>query len=575
MYFRHFLVLVTITATLLYNVLQTPLAQAQGLPILPDSIRPERLLSPQQQLSLPLAKPSPQTPRAITTTTTENDVLLPQLQSVKIYGAKALSLKELSLAWQPYLNKPLGTKGIENILRHIARIYRDAGILLGQAEVVELNADKGILLLKTTEPSLRDVIYAESDGTKAKLSENPLLQRVRKKLLDATPLRTKDLEQAILGISALPGINATATLKPYMIQEGSPPAIALVITLKRDRKEGFIALDNRASRFTGPWQLSVNGTQNGVFGAFDALSTRLLTGFDNQELRGGEMRYRVPFDTATSLTFSALKSWSEPGFTLKDFQIENQSEQLSVSLQHHITQTRNRNFSLSGVFSARNSSGKTFGQLYSEERIRSVSVGASLDVADRWGGSTLVSTELEQGVPIFDSSTNDDPLLSRQNGRVDYTKITLNANHIHPLTTKISVLTGVTGQWAGTQLLAGEEFGYGGNTFGRGYNPSEITGDHGVAGLLELRYDQPLQTHRIKSLQFYGSHDYGAVWRIDSTNRTARLTGSSAALGFRLNLPTHWAVDMQVSKPLTRPTTAFAEDDNKDPRAFLSFLYNF
>jgi hemolysin activation/secretion protein len=516
----------------------------------------------------------PQTPRA-TTTAIEVDTLLPQLQFVTLQGAKAVSVKELSPAWQPYLNKPLGTKGIEDILRQIARLYRDAGVLLGQAEVVELNPDKGILLLKATEPSLRNVLYTEPDGTKAKLSENPLLQRVRKKLLDTKPLRARDLEQAILGISALPGITATAALQPYVASAGSPPEVDLVITLKRDRKEGFIALDNRASRFTGPWQLSLNGTQNGVLSAFDALSTRLLTGFDNQEIQGGEARYRVPFNTATSITFSALKSWSEPAYTLKDFRIENQSEQLSVSLQHYITRTRTRTFFLSGAFSARNSAGKTFGELYSEERIRGLSLGASLDVADRWGGSTLLSTTFEQGVPIFDSSDNDDTLLSRQNGRVDYTKIMLNANRLQPLTQKISVLTGFSSQWAATQLLAGEEFGYGGNTFGRGYNASEITGDHGVAALLEVRYTKPLQTSRIKSLQFYGSQDYGAVWRIDSDNRTARLTGSSAALGFRLTLPTHWVIDAQISKPLTRPTTAFAEDDNKDPRAFLSLQYDF
>jgi hemolysin activation/secretion protein len=497
------------------------------------------------------------------------------LQFVKLEGAKAVSLKELSPAWQPYLNKPIGTKGIEDILRQIARIYRDAGVLLGQAEVVELNPDKGILLLKATEPSLRNVLYTEPDGTKAKLSENALLQRVRKKLLDTKPLRTRDLEQAILGISALPGITATASLQPYVASAGSPPEVDLVITLERDRKEGFVALDNRASRFTGPWQLSLNGTQNGVLSAFDALSTRLLTGFDNQEIQGGEVRYRIPFSTATSITFSALKSWSEPAYTLKDFRIENQSEQLSVSLQHYITRTRTRNFFLSGAFSARNSAGKTFGELYSEERIRGLSLGASLDVADRWGGSTLLSTTFEQGVPLFDSSDNDDALLSRQNGRVDYTKIMLNANRLQPLTQKISVLTGFSSQWAATQLLAGEEFGYGGNTFGRGYNPSEITGDHGVAGLIEVRYTKPLQTSRIKSLQFYGSQDYGAVWRIDSDNRTARLTGSSAAVGFRLNLPTRWVIDAQISKPLTRPTTAFAEDDNKDPRAFLSLQYDF
>jgi hemolysin activation/secretion protein len=71
----------------------------------------------------------------------------------------------------------------------------------------------------------------------------------------------------------------------------------------------------------------------------------------------------------------------------------------------------------------------------------------------------------------------------------------------------------VTGQTFGNRLLTPEQFGVGGSQFGRGYDPSEITGDSGVAGKVELQYNRQ---HQIKDFvvptQYYGYWDIGKVW---------------------------------------------------------------
>ena len=49
-------------------------------------------------------------------------------------------------------------------------------------------------------------------------------------------------------------------------------------------------------------------------------------------------------------------------------------------------------------------------------------------------------------------------------------------------------MAALSGQWASGPLYSSEEFGYGGKNFGRAYDQSELTGDHGVAASVEVDY---------------------------------------------------------------------------------------
>ena len=52
----------------------------------------------------------------------------------------------------------------------------------------------------------------------------------------------------------------------------------------------------------------------------------------------------------------------------------------------------------------------------------------------------------------------------------------------------LALYVSVRGQYSAVPLLSSEEFSFGGNVSGRGYDPSEISGDQGVAATIELRY---------------------------------------------------------------------------------------
>ena len=48
--------------------------------------------------------------------------------------------------------------------------------------------------------------------------------------------------------------------------------------------------------------------------------------------------------------------------------------------------------------------------------------------------------------------------------------------------------------------------------FGRGYGSAEISGDNGIAGSLELRFDQKLNLQYLTGYQLYGFVDSRLAW---------------------------------------------------------------
>lgn len=59
---------------------------------------------------------------------------------------------------------------------------------------------------------------------------------------------------------------------------------------------------------------------------------------------------------------------------------------------------------------------------------------------------------------------------------------------------------------------ASQQFYLGGLAFGRGYGSAEISGDNGVAGTVELRFDQKSSYQDLNGYQLYGFVDAGLAW---------------------------------------------------------------
>ncbi len=214
----------------------------------------------------------------------------------------------------------------------------------------------------------------------------------------------------------------------------------------------------------------------------------------------------------------------------------------------------------------------------SEDRIRALRLGASYDWLDSWGGKNLAKAELSQGLRIMGASSESRLNPSREEGETNFTKLRVDAQRIQSLSgvaEGLNLYLAGTAQTAfGKRLLSPEQFGVGGSEFGRGYDPSEITGDSGFAVKTELQYNR---VHSFKDravpTQYYGFWDFGKVWNEDpSWVRSESL--ASTGFGARLNVFKDAYVSPEVALPLTRSVSAkeLDDDNGKEPRFYINFL---
>jgi hemolysin activation/secretion protein len=126
------------------------------------------------------------------------------------------------------------------------------------------------------------------------------------------------------------------------------------------------------------------------------------------------------------------------------------------------------------------------------------------------------------------------------------------------------VLAAVNAQHAFDTLLAPELFAFGGDTFGRGYDASELAGDSGEAFKLELRYAGVLPEARLSGYSIYGFYDAGRVRRLDPVNESRTEHATAAGLGLRMT-GTRWQGQVEYAIPLDHDVAA---EGNRDARFF-------
>ncbi|MEJ0071662.1 MAG: ShlB/FhaC/HecB family hemolysin secretion/activation protein [Pseudomonadota bacterium] len=207
------------------------------------------------------------------------------------------------------------------------------------------------------------------------------------------------------------------------------------------------------------------------------------------------------------------------------------------------------------------------------DRIRTIQAGAVYDFVDHWDGVNVFDAQLSQGLDILDARTPGAPNLSRANGRSDFTKLIADAQRVQSLGGNWSMMAAVTGQYGFTSLLASEQFGIGGVNFVRAYDPSELTGDSGLAAKVELQYGERSTNIGLDNYQLYGFYDAGRVWNHQPLpGEYGAASATAAGVGARFTVTEHVSGSLEVAKPLTR---AVAAEGDRDPRVFFSLVARF
>ena len=486
------------------------------------------------------------------------------LSGLVIEGVTAYDPSVFAPFYENLLAREVSLVDLYEVARKITQKYSEDGFLLSKAMVPAQRPDLGVLRIRVDEGYLENIIFeGEVKGSTA------LLENYARKITESHPLRAAVLERYILLMNDLPGVFAKRRLVPLGRGDG---AYNLIVTITQDTSYGFARIDNRGSRFSGPYQFWLGGGVNSALGLWDNTQARVITVSETEELRFGDLSHsQVIGEEGTRLNLGASFSRSEPGHTLAPDRIRTEGKFASIGIEHPVLRSRSQDLFLGLSFSYLDSERREFGVPNIDDKIRVLRLNMRYGVVDGWGGRNNASVTVSRGLDVFDATHNGDALSSRAGAPHDFTKVVMDVSRYQQLSARWGVLAAVAGQRSATKLFLSEQYGFGGEYIGRAYDPSEISGDDALGGKIEVQWTSPQGGGFLSQHQYFAQYDYGATWFRSSAEDS---TLSSLAAGVRFSMKGGYFASLEVAKPLTRPVDAMGLDGN-DPRLFFVLSSNF
>lgn len=497
-----------------------------------------------------------------------------QLNDIRLVGAKVIPHSTIEPLYADLRHKEITLAQIYELTNKITLMYRKRGYLLTQAAIPPQEIENGIVTIQVVEGFLSDY-HVQGDATGARAQ----IQAYARKLIKAGPLTSAKLERYLLLMNDLPGVSVRSVLEPSPNIQG---AAEITFLVKQKKWQGLAGIDSMGNRYLGPMRLLGGLQSNSLFGGTDQLNGTILVTGERKELAYYNLGYRQNIgNEGTKIGVSTSYTKTDP--TLPDDLgglLEPQGEAFSLSLSSNHPFIRSRKLNLSGNFSLEATKNKTtygpgLSVLKTSDNQRIARAGIQFNNLDNLGGYLTANATISHGFEVLGSSKKGETGLSRAAGDPSFTKFTAELQRQQHLFGPFSALVGVSGQYSSNPLLASEEFGFGGADYGRGYDSSEITGDHGAAGKLELAYSRGVGKPLLQDYQVYTFYDIGATWERDpGAGQQVRTSAASTGIGTRFNFTPSLYGDAFIAKPLTMDIPSRGTD-SRDLRFKFSIVSNF
>jgi len=310
-----------------------------------------------------------------------------------------------------------------------------------------------------------------------------------------------------------------------------------VVTVTQIPASGGIAIDNRGSDFSGIWSATGDFAFSSLFDDSDQLDASVTTSSKAAPFRrvAGQLRYRQPVGERGAMwSLIGTVTHGEPGSTLRSFNVLTNSWAVGPRLLYPVKRTRAESAVIEAGITIQSARVSILGAPFSHDDWRVADIGVSYLRNGLLGSAWAANLDVAQGLPFWGASDSGSPQLSRAGARTDFTKLTAGIHVSRPIQGPLSLALAAQGQYSRDTLLTGEQFAFGGSQLGRGYDPGALTGDSGLGGSIELRYDLAFAMSPIQALQPYAFLDTAEVWNVHDARRrdnTSTRRGLESASG--------------------------------------------
>lgn len=311
-------------------------------------------------------------------------------------------------------------------------------------------------------------------------------------------------------------------------------------------------IDNLGASAVGPWESYATVAYNSSFAPGDTLAVNFsTTPGDPRELAFGRLSYDTPIGN-DGLRVGASGIYSEvwPGDYRHAYADVTTTEALELRASLAPLQSQRASLTVTTALDISNvSESDIFGPIYND-RIRTFGLTSDFRLQDSFGGNNYLTATWRQGLNILGASPGGDDFVSHLGASPAFSVLNAWVTRYQTLTDAWSLKIAGAGQMASGPLYLSQQFYLGGAAFGRGYGAAETSGDNGMAGSLELRFDQKLNSTFATGYQLYSFVDSGVAWN-SGYRYTDGISLISVGGGVRWFLANNTQADLGVAVPLS------------------------
>jgi len=459
------------------------------------------------------------------------------LGAVTIAGLQVLRPADFADIIEKYVGRFASTTDLSALANNIADRARARGYAFATAQIMPQQIKAGVIVVSVDEGRI--------DALRLEGTDLPAVRRVLAPLANGAPVTAAEVERRLLIAGDIDGVLIKSS---RYVREGDRGI--LVVRAAGDGISGRIGFENAGTKPLGPEQASVEIDVRRLLLDDDSLTLSYVgTPAEPDELNFVRGRYAAGINrSGTRLVASASYSRTHPGAYLRPLDIDGMSWQASLGVQHPLARNRSRSIWINASIDIRDIVQASRNLRVRHDRLTVARIGL-YGYRPLLGGRVRVNALLSQGLDLFSATQAGDPLASRLDADGSFTSFNIWADWTRALGGGFSVRTAFDAQIASQALLVSEEMGLGGTSFVRGYDWSERSGDQGIAGMIELRYDIDRPLKLAKSVQLYAFVDGGHVGNLAGGTGGGSL--ASAGGGVRTSITHKLNFSIEAAVPLS------------------------
>ena len=459
------------------------------------------------------------------------------INSIIIAGNNALPDTEFVDLIEEYTSRPLSRGDLTTLATRVAVRAQFLGYVFATASVPSQDLDLGVLRVNLDEGAI-DEIRLEG-------AQDSAIARQLAPLKSGDPITKKELERRLLLADDISGVRILDTRYE---QEGDRGV--LIVKTRRSKASAYVEARNNGSPQVGPVRARIDVDFNGLISSADEIDISVgTTPLQPSELQFARGSYRIVVD-ASGLELGAHVSYSstEPGDFLSEREIEGQFFRAGVSAQYPVMRSRDLSVWVIGEFEVTDLRQDRQGLEARRDRVPALRAGI-YSRGKLAGGRFRGRLTASRGLDILSATKPGDTLASRTDASAQFTSVYGYFSWNRRLANSFSVALGARGQIAFDPVLVTEDIGIGGTSFLRGYDFNERSGDSGIMGFGELRYNWRGKGFWLPRGQAYIFADGGVVSNLEDGFGSGSL--ASAGGGMRLSLTRDTDLGVEVAVPLT------------------------